>query len=85
MVLSENIQVQRKRCHLTQEQLAAVIGVTQNAVSRFERGTKVLSVAVLEQLADVFDCSTDCLLGREETGEQNQKIEEDSENERNHN
>ena len=73
MVLSENIQLQRKRCNLTQEQLAAVIGVTQNAVSRFERGTKVPSVAVLEQLADVFDCSTDCLLGREETMEQEGK------------
>lgn len=66
MTLAENIQVYRKRCNLSQEQLAIAIGVTQNAISRFERGTKVPSVATLEQMADTFDCSTDCLLGREE-------------------
>lgn len=66
MTLAENIQIQRKRCHLSQEQLAEKIGVTQNAISRFERGTKVPGIAALEQMADVLNCSTDYLLGRKE-------------------
>lgn len=66
MTLAENLQTARKEKGLTQEELAEEIGITQKAISMFERGIKIPSVSVLAQTADALNCTTDWLLGREE-------------------
>lgn len=65
MSLGENLQKLRKECGMTQSELADAVGVTQFAISMFERGTKLPSLAVTEMIADELGCSIDRLLGRE--------------------
>lgn len=67
MALAENLQERRESRGMTQQVLAEKIGVTQMAVSFFESGKKIPSVAVLEKMADALGCSIDWLLGRKIT------------------
>lgn len=46
----------RQAAGLTQAQLAEMLGVGNDAISRMERGTTVPSVMRLIELADIFDC-----------------------------
>lgn len=69
MALAENLQERRESRGMTQQVLAEKIGVTQMAVSFFESGKKIPSVAVLEKMADALGCSIDWLLGRKITKE----------------
>lgn len=45
----------------TQKQLAQQLGVTEQAVSKYERGTSYPDVGVLNGMAEVLDCSLDYL------------------------
>ena len=53
----------RKENNVTQEVLAAAIGVTPQAISRWEAGGSYPDIELLPSLADFFSVSTDCLLG----------------------
>ncbi len=64
MTLATNIKKVRQTRNISQEQLAEMINVNQTFVSQLERGIRVPTVAMLEQIADVLDCSVDGLLGR---------------------
>ena len=64
MTLAENLKRMRKEHGLTQKDLADNLGISQTAVNFFELGKKIPSVAVVEQIADYFNCSVDTLLGR---------------------
>lgn len=66
MTLAENLRAARNAKGMTQEELAEYVGVTQSAITFFETGRKVPSVAILESIADVLQCSTDSLLGRKD-------------------
>ena len=66
MALSENIRAVRKMKNVTQAELAETLGVNQSYVSQIEKGVRPVSVAALESIADVLDCSVDRLLGRDE-------------------
>ena len=55
----------RKQKNLTQEELAAELGVTAAAVSKWEKGYSLPDILMLCSLADYFEVSTDELLGRE--------------------
>jgi transcriptional regulator with XRE-family HTH domain len=55
----------RRRANgLTQAQLAEMIDLEQEAISRWERGTRVPTIHRLQQLSDALDCSVDQLLQR---------------------
>lgn len=58
------IAEQRRACGLTQAKLAEMIALEQEAVSRWERGTRVPTLHRLQQLSDALDCSVDQLLQR---------------------
>ncbi len=45
----------------TQKQLAQLLGVTEQAVSKYERGNSYPDVGVLNGMAEVLDCSLDYL------------------------
>ena len=63
--LSENIRALRRRHGLTQEQLAEALGMTPGAVYKWEAGLSQPELAVIVELADLFDTSVDVLLGYE--------------------
>ncbi|MGN0298899.1 MAG: helix-turn-helix domain-containing protein [Lachnospiraceae bacterium] len=66
MSLATNLAKLRAQSGLTQPELAKLIGVNQSAISYFEQGKKIPSLAVAERLADVLHCSLDELVGRKE-------------------
>ena len=63
--LGKRIAENRKRMKLTQEQLAEQLGVTAQAVSKWENDQSCPDIAMLPHLAEIFGISTDELLGRE--------------------
>ncbi len=65
MTLADNIRETRKNRGMSQGELAEMLNVHQTYISQIERGTSSLTIARLEQIADVLDCSIDGLLGRE--------------------
>ena len=54
----------RKQKNITQESLAAELGVTAAAVSKWEKGYTLPDILMLCALADFFNVSADELLGR---------------------
>lgn len=54
----------RKQKNITQEALAAELGVTAAAVSKWEKGYTLPDILMLCVLADYFEVTTDELLGR---------------------
>ena len=64
MNIGKNILELRKKKNVTQEELAAELGVTAAAVSKWENGYTLPDILMLCALADYFEVSTDELLGR---------------------
>ncbi|WP_186011068.1 helix-turn-helix domain-containing protein [Burkholderia gladioli] len=58
------IAEQRRARGLTQAKLAEMIDLEQEAISRWERGTRVPTLHRLQLLSDALDCSVDQLLQR---------------------
>ena len=67
--LGKRIVYHRKRLSLTQDQLAEKLGVTAQAVSKWENDLSCPDISVLPMLADIFEISLDTLLGRESYSE----------------
>ncbi len=63
--LGKRIAANRKRMKLTQDQLAEQLGVTAQAVSKWENDQSCPDITMLPLLAEIFGISTDELLGRE--------------------
>ena len=65
MKLSEKITYERKRLGLTQDALAQKMGVSNQAVSKWESDLSCPDIMLLPLLADVFGITVDELFGRE--------------------
>jgi transcriptional regulator with XRE-family HTH domain len=63
--LGKRIVQHRKRLGLTQDQLAEKLGVTAQAVSKWENDQSCPDINMLPRLAELFGITTDQLLGRE--------------------
>ncbi len=63
--LGENIRSLRIAKGITQEQFGYELGVTAQAVSRWENGATYPDITMLPVIADFFDVSMDELMGRE--------------------
>ena len=66
MALSEKIYELRKKSALSQEQLAEQLGVSRQAISKWESGKAVPETETLISISDFFDVSLDYLI-KEET------------------
>ena len=63
MTLGERIASMRGFRRYTQEQLGALVGVTKQTISGWERGRRTPSADDLIKLCQVLNCSADYLLG----------------------
>lgn len=54
MGISENIKILREKYDLTQHQLADIAGVSNKAVSTWEKGTKEPRMGAIQRIADHF-------------------------------
>ena len=64
-MIGQRIRSRRKELHLTQEQLAERANRSFAFIGHIERGTRIMSVATLYEMALALDCTTDELLGLE--------------------
>lgn len=63
--LGKRIMAQRKRLNLTQDALAEKLGITAQAVSKWENDISCPDIAMLPKLSAIFGITTDELLGVE--------------------
>ena len=65
-MLGEQLARLRKQRGMTQAQVAEALDLPQGLISNFEKGVRRLYVDLLVQFADLYDVSTDELLGRKQ-------------------
>ena len=59
-----NLRVERAKKKLTQAEVAEAVGVTPAALCRYEDGSRVPTLPIVERLADFYDTTMDYLVGR---------------------
>lgn len=64
MAYYPHIRDQREDHDLTQRQLAAKIGISQPQYNLYEQGLRDFPTTLIVQLADLYNTTTDYLLGR---------------------
>jgi transcriptional regulator with XRE-family HTH domain len=62
MLLNEKISIIRKMNNMTQEHFAEELGVSRQAVSKWENGTAVPDVQILIRLSDFYNLTMDQLI-----------------------
>ena len=67
MKLGDKIAKQRKELNYTQEQLAEILGVSRQSISKWESNMAYPETEKLIELGKIFDCSMDYLLKEEIT------------------
>ncbi|MBO5701785.1 MAG: helix-turn-helix transcriptional regulator [Clostridia bacterium] len=67
--IGENIAKLRRANGMTQEQLAEIIGVSAQSVSKWETSTTMPDIMLLPVLADIFGVTVDAMYGRIKTDE----------------
>jgi transcriptional regulator with XRE-family HTH domain len=63
-VVARNLRAARRAAGLTQAELAEAVGITNESLSRAERGTILPTVRTLSRLATVLGTTLDALAGR---------------------
>ena len=77
--IGKNIRKLRKERNLTQEELAELLNITSQAVSKWENETGMPDISQIIPLASIFGVSIDTLFGKTNLNEQNdvEKLIED--------
>jgi len=63
-VFSKKLQELRKNKSLSQPELAKELGVSDRSISLWERGISMPNTETTIKIADYFEVTIDCLLGR---------------------
>ena len=63
MSFGDNLERIRKDKKVSQAKLGAALGLTQQMVSSYEKGTSSPNIEVLVKIADYFNVSLDALVG----------------------
>lgn len=63
-MIGNNIKKLRQKYELTQEELAAKLGVSRSAMGNYERETRQPDIDMLIKMADTFNITIDELVGR---------------------
>ena len=61
--IAENLQMLRKEKSLTQEQLAEILGVTNQSISKWELGLSCPDITMLPKIAELYSITIDELIG----------------------
>lgn len=61
--LNVNIEVERVRKQFTKEELSAKLGIASKTYTNYVRGDTPIPSDVLIEMASIFHCTTDYLLG----------------------
>ena len=67
-MLSTKLKELRAKKDMSQAELAEILGVTQQAVGRWEKELNMPDIETLKKIADYFHVTTDYLLGNEPEG-----------------
>lgn len=62
-MISKNIKLLREQKKMSQADLAKRLGITRSSVNAWEQGISVPSTQYIIELSDLFNVSTDFLLG----------------------
>ncbi|MCX4268496.1 MAG: helix-turn-helix transcriptional regulator [Lachnospiraceae bacterium] len=65
-MFNERLRNVRKKCGLTQQNMADKLGISLNAYQKYEQAERSPSLECLVIIADIFDISIDYLLCRDE-------------------
>jgi HTH-type transcriptional regulator/antitoxin PezA len=65
MMIGENIKAVRKSKQLTQPELANLLGISRNSLSRYENGTSAISTELLDRICQTLNVSYVDLVGEE--------------------
>jgi len=68
LLISEKLRHYRRQRNLTQEEVAAHLGISYQAVSKWERGEGYPDITLLPALANYFGITVDELIGMNEIG-----------------
>ena len=68
MGFSDNLQHLRSTRNMTQEQLAMLVGVSRQSVTKWESGRAYPEMDKLIKISEIFDCSLDDLINGDLTG-----------------
>jgi len=63
MTIGQNIKRLRRNADMTQEELAEMLSISSQAVSRWETDSAMPDISLLPMIANIFDVTTDSLLG----------------------
>lgn len=69
ITVAKNIVELRKKCNMTQLELANRLNYSDKAVSKWERGESLPDIATLKTIADLFEVTVDYLLQEEHLSE----------------
>lgn len=70
----ERLAAERKKNNYTQAELANIIGVTPQAISKWEKGLSLPDLYIIGKLAELFKVSADYLIGSNQTNSQSEVI-----------
>jgi len=73
LYIAENIKIFRKNKDMTQEEVAEVLGVSPQSVSKWERGDTYPDITLLPMIANFFEVSLDSLIGMEKINDRNKR------------
>ena len=65
-LFSKNLKTLRQERHLNQQQLANLVGVSQQCISEWENGNTEPTLSALWELSDALEISIDELVGKSE-------------------
>ncbi len=63
MTIGQNIKRLRRNADMTQEELAEMLSISSQAVSHWETDSAMPDISLLPMIANIFDVTTDSLLG----------------------
>lgn len=66
ILFAERLRDLRQESNLSQAQLAEKVGCSQPMIVLWEKGSCEPTASYIVKLSDIFNCSTDYLLGKED-------------------
>ena len=70
MILLANLKKLRKKYNISQQQLASIIGISQQSINKYENHNIEPDIETLKTMADFFNTSIDYIVGYKEKSEE---------------